>query len=136
MCVPTVRAAPRLLPPPPLPSLGAISPERVVYDWSLCVTTAHNRVPQDTKYVPVTGAAAGGGGVDVVPTLEQERASGPLTGTPGLIDALVNAGHAIAGSRRAPQDIEWCWDGARLCVVQVRRAVALGEGGRGMGAIV
>ncbi len=113
---------------------GDISPERVVYDWSLGVPTAHNRVPQATKVVPTADPssldAKGSGGagaarssnsrITVVPCDTKEQSVGPLGAVPGLVTRLVDAGHAIAKARAAPQDVEWCWDGHRLLVVQTR----------------
>ena len=92
---------------------GSISPERVVYDWSLDVTTAHNRVPQETKYVPVDHGS-GRSDIAVVACAASETAAGPLSSFPGLVVRLVEAGHTISGAQRRPQDVEWCFDGETL----------------------
>jgi phosphoenolpyruvate synthase/pyruvate phosphate dikinase len=62
-----------------------------------------------------------GGELEVVATTAAERAHPPLTqpGSP-LIHRVIRAVLQVATSKHRPQDIEWCWAGGQLYLVQTR----------------
>jgi pyruvate,water dikinase len=91
---------------------GEVTPHHRTFDWSLGVTTNESWTPQKVKYTPTPG----GGGIMLVSTTPDEHERGPLSDA--LLELLVASGHNIAASRKAPQDIEWCFDGRTIFVVQ------------------
>lgn len=117
---------------------GELTPHHLVVDWGRylwhaahgTLTTAGGDaapLPPDCIVTQRTAEQTrkyeckAGGELEIVPTSAAERAHPPLT-QPGdpLIHRVIRAVLQVATSKHRPQDIEWCWAGGRLYLVQTR----------------